>query len=213
MKIGQLCLWSAIYCLLASISVLCKDYYEILGVKKTATNRDIKKAFPYEVLSDEEKRKQYDQFGDSAFNGGGNGDSESSNFNFNFDEFFKGFDSMFKNHNHAHQRAHFSAHQRAHSFRFGSNSFFEDLFDDFGDGLDMDSDPFGDDLFGGAFHFNNFGNMHQQHMRSHFDMHNNMHNGHMHQTQHSFRSQTNGQRCQQVTKRMGNMVQTYTICS
>ena len=45
MKIGQLCLWSAIYCLLASISVLCKDYYEILGVKKTATNREIKKAF------------------------------------------------------------------------------------------------------------------------------------------------------------------------
>ena len=63
-----------------------KDYYEILGVKKDASADEIKKAFrrlarkhhpdaggseerfkelneAYEVLSDDQKRKQYDQFG------------------------------------------------------------------------------------------------------------------------------------------------------
>ena len=45
MRFGQICLWSVAYCLLASIAVLCKDYYEILGVKRTATNREIKKDF------------------------------------------------------------------------------------------------------------------------------------------------------------------------
>ena len=77
-----------------------KDYYEILGVSKTATDEEIKRAFrklakqyhpdvnkepgaeekfkeigeAYSVLSDENKRRQYDQFGHAAFqNGGGSG--------------------------------------------------------------------------------------------------------------------------------------------
>jgi molecular chaperone DnaJ len=73
-----------------------KDFYEILGISKTATQDEIKKAFrklahqhhpdkgggneekfkeaneAYQVLSDAQKRQQYDQFG-HAFEGGGAG--------------------------------------------------------------------------------------------------------------------------------------------
>lgn len=77
-----------------------RDYYEVLGVSKSADQDDIKKAYrrlarkhhpdvnpgdesadakfkeineAYEVLSDPEKRGMYDQFGHSAVNGGANG--------------------------------------------------------------------------------------------------------------------------------------------
>ena len=74
-----------------------RDYYEILGVSKNASDEDLKKAFrklafefhpdrnkdknaeekfkeineAYQVLSDQEKRARYEQFGPAGLSGGG----------------------------------------------------------------------------------------------------------------------------------------------
>lgn len=93
---------------------MTKDYYETLGVRKEASAEDIKKAFlqlarkwhpdvnagnkeaeerfkqineAFQVLSDPQKRQQYDQFGHADFG------SQSSRTN--FEDLFKGFGNIF----------------------------------------------------------------------------------------------------------------------
>jgi len=108
-----------------------KDYYEVLGVIKSASHEEIKKAYrklalkyhpdknkndktaeakfkeaseAYHVLSDKERRSNYNQFGHAAFEGTG-GRGGFSNFDFSsafsdifgsdiFDDFFDGFGGM-----------------------------------------------------------------------------------------------------------------------
>lgn len=95
-----------------------RDYYEVLGVDKNASDADIKSAFrklakkyhpdvskeenaaekfkeaqeAYAVLSDPDKRKQYDQFGHNAFNQNGGGFSGFEGFDFGdiFEDLFQG---------------------------------------------------------------------------------------------------------------------------
>jgi molecular chaperone DnaJ len=91
-----------------------KDYYEILGVKKTATEDEIKKAYrnlakkyhpdknkgnkeaenkfkevseAYAVLSDKEKREQYDRLGREAFSFGGGAGGQNPFAGFDFSQF------------------------------------------------------------------------------------------------------------------------------
>ena len=93
-----------------------RDYYEVLGVSKGASEGEIKKAYrklalkyhpdknegdaqaedkfkeaaeAYEVLSDPEKKSRYDQFGHAAFENGGAGGG------MNMDDIFSQFGDIF----------------------------------------------------------------------------------------------------------------------
>jgi molecular chaperone DnaJ len=94
-----------------------RDYYEVLGVTKNASQEEIKKAYrglakkyhpdankddaqaehkfkevneAYQVLSDEEKRRQYDSFGHAAFDGTGGARGFGG-----FEDFMGGFGDIF----------------------------------------------------------------------------------------------------------------------
>jgi len=95
-----------------------RDYYEILGVSKSSSADEIKKAYrkvamqfhpdrnpgdkeaeekfkeaaeAYEVLSDQEKRAQYDRFGHAGVNGRGGGGAHGMN----MDDIFSNFGDIF----------------------------------------------------------------------------------------------------------------------
>src|SRR6185436_6768989 len=97
-----------------------RDYYEILGVGKNASTDEIKKAYrkvamqfhpdrnpgdkaseekfkeaaeAYEVLSDPDKKKRYDQFGHAAM--GGNGGGGYSGGGMRMEDIFANFGDIF----------------------------------------------------------------------------------------------------------------------
>nr|XP_040030650.1 dnaJ homolog subfamily B member 9-like [Gasterosteus aculeatus aculeatus] len=214
----------AVHVLLISEFILAKrDYYDVLGVPRDATERLIKKAFhklalkyhpdrnkgpdaeskfreiaeAYETLSDDKRRREYDQFGHGPSPGeghrGGRGDY---NFNqhyqsFNFDDLFKDADTFgqhrhhFHSQNHAHPQGHFDGHFQAHreamnrqKRQFQQGGFGGGLFDDMFEDLEK------------MFSFN------------------------AHGSRTDGRFQGSGkQHCRTVTQRRGNMVTTFTDCS
>lgn len=115
-----------------------RDYYEVLGVSKNSTDKEIKKGFKnlakkyhpdiykgddkdekfkeiqeaYAVLSDAQKRSQYDQFGHAAFDGGGfnHGQGGAGFGDFDFSDIFSeifggGFSGGFSGHSRQGQNA------------------------------------------------------------------------------------------------------------
>ncbi|XP_055999340.1 dnaJ homolog subfamily B member 9-like isoform X2 [Ostrea edulis] len=237
-----------------NISLAKKDFYEILGVKKNATEKQIKRAFrklavqyhpdknkekdaqakfleiakAYETLSDSEKRKHYDRFGDESDNAqGGGGGGGGHPFTFNMNDFFRGFDEASS----AHQQGHHQ-HQEGFTFHFGGGNGgrdnsrffnFDDLFeddDDEDDGFFSFGDshfghhemrfPFDDeeDIFGHTGH-NHYDRAHNHNHHAHHTHHRNLHNN-IHQNMHG---NFGGRTCRTVTQRIGNMVTTHTECS
>lgn len=102
-----------------------RDYYEVLGVAKNATADEIKKAYrkkaiqfhpdknpgnkeaeenfkeaaeAYEVLSDENKRARYDQFGHQGVNGGAGGAGGFGGGGMSMDDIFSHFGDIFGGH-------------------------------------------------------------------------------------------------------------------
>ncbi|MAG11236.1 MAG: molecular chaperone DnaJ [Parcubacteria group bacterium] len=98
---------------------MSKDYYKTLGVERSAKADDIKRAFrkkahehhpdkggdeakfkevneAYQVLSDDQKREQYDQFGSNFENMGGFGQGGFGGFSGDFSQFAGGFGDIFQ---------------------------------------------------------------------------------------------------------------------
>ncbi|XP_045624123.1 dnaJ homolog subfamily B member 9 isoform X3 [Procambarus clarkii] len=191
--------WSCILLTMAAIASCVKDFYEVLEVKRDASEKEIKKAFrklaiqyhpdknkekgaeakfreiaeAYEVLSDEDKRREYDMVGHAHYTKQTGGERPADHtFHFNFDDLFADFDNFpgfggsFARDIHAdHMRRHQEAHQRAHQqHRFHNQQ----------------PPPPPPDLNQANF----------------------AHSG-----------ATGGRTCRTVTQRVGNMVTSYTTCS
>jgi curved DNA-binding protein CbpA len=136
-------------------------------------------------LSDENKRKQYDQFGEAAFNQAG-GSPFANQDSFDFHQFFQDSNMFFTN---GGAKWHGSSGRRKSSAKstvfefddmfnsggsfanFGSSSGFDGMFDGFGNVFNWHTHDSGkrNDQFGDRNHHHNQYSRQQQHSSQHFD--------------------------------------------
>lgn len=193
-----------------------KDLYEVLGVKRSASEKTIKSAFrklalkyhpdrnkddpeaekkfieiskAYGILSDKEKRERYDNFGDTGEDQDGFGHHAHS---FNFDDLFRAFESGPNSQGRG-------QYFKPHSFSFGN--FFDDGFED--------EEDEGDVLFNFADSFEELFEFPQTKYQR---------QANEKQQQHSFFSSSShfssgGKKCHTVTQKIGNIVTTRRECS
>lgn len=252
MATAQSVLLLAVCILLITEFILAKeDYYDVLGVPKDATERQIKKAFhklamkyhpdknkspdaeskfreiaeAYEALSDEKRRREYDQFGHGPGGGnrgggdGGSGGGGSYNFkqhfhSFDFNDFFKDFDTFgqSQHHRHHHPDAHSQAHahghphSRAQAHAYAHSQAHQNRHSDIHfrahqEAMNRHNRQFRHGFGGGVFDdvFEDMETMFS------FNTHGSQTDGSLHGT--------GKPQCRTVTERRGNMVSTFTECS
>ncbi|CDQ69872.1 dnaJ homolog subfamily B member 9 [Oncorhynchus mykiss] len=206
-----------------------RDYYDILGVPKDASERQIKKAFhklamkyhpdrnkspgaeakfreiaeAYETLSDDKRRLEYDQFGHGPSPGepgtGGGRSGQHFHPNFNFN-----FDDLFRDsdlfgHN---QHSHHAHHKRAFNSHFQAHQEAQNKHNSHFQAHQEAQKRHFQGSFGGEHFDNMFEDM--ENMFSY--------NGHTGGADSRFQGSAK-QHCRTVTQRRGNMVTTYTDCS
>lgn len=210
MTTAQALVTFAVCILMITELILAKDYYDILGIPKTATERQIKKAFhklamkyhpdknkdpdaegkfreiaeAYETLSDETRRKQYNQLHDTSTYFTGETQGRHRPFNFNTDDLLKDF-NIYSLNRHARHRRHFEEHSRSHK---DFHSRHKKHFQGGGFGAGVFDDMFDD----------------QERMFT-FDINSKQPENRYHGS--------SKQHCRTVTQRRGNMVTTYTDCT
>lgn len=190
-----------------------KDLYEILGIKRTATQKAVGSAFrklalkyhpdrnkddpeaekkfveiskAYGILSDKAKRERYDTFGDTGEDGQ---DGFSNAHSFNFDDLFAAFESGPNSQGRG-------QYFKPHSFGFGS--FFDD-----DDDMEDDEDNI---LFNFADSFEElFESPQAKYQRQSNEKRPNFFSSSSHSS--------GGRKCHTVTQKIGNMITTHTECS
>lgn len=226
-----------------------QSYYDILGVNKDATKHDIHKAFrqlakkyhpdknkdkgaqdefirifkAYETLSDEKKRKEYDEQSSGRTNQFNGWQTTSSMNDFDINEFFKQYEDQFLKHAQHfghHQHRHYNQHQNYHHNHHDRFTFhgvnLDDLFHD------IDEDEY--NSFGRLFEMSGHNhNLHESmdgtfgdgasYFGTHFpsQIHDTIHH-YQHQQSHQS-SNRGGYSCQTITRQVNGMIMTQTSCA
>ncbi|XP_068611132.1 dnaJ homolog subfamily B member 9a [Brachionichthys hirsutus] len=232
MATAQSVLLVAVHILLISEFILAtRDYYDILGVTKDATELQIKKAFhklalkyhpdrnkrpdaeakfrevaeAYETLSNDKRRRDYDRFGhgpSAGRGGGGGGGGAEYDFNQHYQSFK--FDDIFKDFDHFGQQQRHQHHFHSHSHsqnQAHQKRHFDSHFQAHRETLNRQRRQFQQGGFGGG-HFDDMFEV----LEKMFS------NAGSSRTDGRFQGSAK-QHCRTVTQRRGNMVTTFTDCS